>query len=99
MFCDYTLGRGARLDEKPPAYNATSAVFRSDVLKTIEDTVDHYDAELRELSLDIWKHPEIAWQEKYALLLLPPLKPLTLTICPGEHTTDSSRSRPRTALT
>ncbi|KAI0726381.1 amidohydrolase [Fomitopsis betulina] len=64
MFCDYTIGRGAHFGEKPPSYNSMSDVFRSDVLKTIEETVDYYDAELRELSLDIWHHPEVAWQEK-----------------------------------
>ena len=73
MFCDYTVGRGANLDEKPPSYNTLGDVFRPDVLKTIEETVDHYDAELRELSLDIWNHPEIAWQEKCV--------PLSPSIC------------------
>ena len=85
MFCDYTVGRGANLDEKPPSYNTLGDVFRPDVLKTIEETVDHYDAELRELSLDIWNHPEIAWQEKCV-----PLSPFSPFIC-RPHTQYASR--------
>lgn len=99
MFCDYTIGRGAHFGEKPPSYNSMSDVFRSDVLKTIEETVDYYDAELRELSLDIWHHPEVAWQDKYVLLLPPPFASLINNTRPGEHTTNSSRSRPPMAST
>ncbi|KAH9832533.1 amidohydrolase [Rhodofomes roseus] len=65
MCCDYTLGRNVHIDtEKPPSYGGLSDIFRPEVLKTIEETVDKYDSELRELSLDILAHPEIAWQEK-----------------------------------
>lgn len=97
MFCDYTVGRGAHLDEKPPSYNTLGDVFRPDVLKTIEETVDHHDAELRELSLDIWNHPEIAWQEK---CVFPSVSEIFRTDgCSGGHTTNSLLSCPRTGST
>ncbi|KAH9930227.1 uncharacterized protein B0H18DRAFT_953169 [Fomitopsis serialis] len=65
MCCDYAIGRDAHI-EKPPSYDAhaLSEIFRPEVLETIEKTVDKYDPELRELSLDILAHPEIGWQEK-----------------------------------
>jgi len=54
--------------EKPPAYveRELEGQFRPDVIKTIEETVDKYDSELRALSLQIWKHPEIGFEEKFA---------------------------------
>ncbi|OBZ71071.1 Peptidase M20 domain-containing protein 2 [Grifola frondosa] len=54
---------GAR--EKPPSY-AVQEIYRPDVVKTIETELDRLDSELRKLSLDIWNHPEIMYQEKYA---------------------------------
>ncbi|KZT07145.1 amidohydrolase [Laetiporus sulphureus 93-53] len=52
--------------EKPPAYaaHALGDLFRADVMKTIEDKIDELDPELRELSLDILHHPELAWEER-----------------------------------
>lgn len=54
--------------EKPPAYVecGLEAQFRPEVIKTIEETVDKYDPELRALSLQIWEHPETAFEEKFA---------------------------------
>ncbi|KAL6305230.1 hypothetical protein BKA93DRAFT_731758 [Sparassis latifolia] len=54
--------------EIPPAYTLRDAedVFRPEVIKTIEETVDELNPELRELNLEIWNHPEIAYEEKRA---------------------------------
>ncbi|CAL1714119.1 unnamed protein product [Somion occarium] len=37
-----------------------------DILKTIEARIDSLSPELRELSLDIWEHPEVAYEERHA---------------------------------
>ncbi|KAI0923499.1 hypothetical protein AcV5_009025 [Taiwanofungus camphoratus] len=57
-----------KYSDKPPSYKALEAqgIFRPEVFKTIENTLDEFDAELRKLSLDIWNHPEIGYEEKHA---------------------------------
>ncbi|KAI0656046.1 amidohydrolase [Cubamyces menziesii] len=50
--------------EKPPSYDED--VFRPDVVSTIESKLKELSPSLRQLSLDIWNHPEIMWEEKYA---------------------------------
>ncbi|KAI0643451.1 amidohydrolase [Trametes meyenii] len=50
--------------EKPPAYDGGR--FLPEVVTTIEDKLKELSPELRKLSLDIWNHPEILWEEKYA---------------------------------
>ncbi|PCH36418.1 amidohydrolase [Wolfiporia cocos MD-104 SS10] len=52
--------------EKPPSYSTSGleAVFRPEVLNTIDKTLEDLDDELRALSLDILHHPEIMWQER-----------------------------------
>ncbi|KAL7278308.1 hypothetical protein ACG7TL_008284 [Trametes sanguinea] len=50
--------------EKPPAYEGDT--FTSDVISTIDSKLKELSPALRELSLDIWNHPEIMWKEKYA---------------------------------
>lgn len=53
--------------EKPPSYSCEDAEWNpTEVLHTIDSTIDALDAELRGLSLDIWKNPELAWEEHYA---------------------------------
>lgn len=37
-----------------------------DILKTVDVTVDDLHDELRKLSLDIWEHPEVAFEERHA---------------------------------
>ncbi|KAI0354542.1 amidohydrolase [Trametes cingulata] len=48
----------------PPPYECES--FMPEVVDTIENKLKELSPSLRELSLDIWKHPEIMWEEKYA---------------------------------
>ncbi|KAI0824377.1 amidohydrolase [Trametes gibbosa] len=55
---------GMSLTEKPPAYE--ESLFRPEVVMTIEKTIEKLSPELRELSLDIWNHPELMWEENYA---------------------------------
>ncbi|KAI9060786.1 amidohydrolase [Trametes sanguinea] len=50
--------------EKPPTYERDT--FTTDVVATIESKLKDLSPSLRELSLDIWNHPEIMWKEKYA---------------------------------
>ncbi|PCH36423.1 hypothetical protein WOLCODRAFT_28550 [Wolfiporia cocos MD-104 SS10] len=61
----FSTSRPPRL-EKPPSYSTSSlrAVFRPEVLNTIDKTLEDLDDELRALSLDILHHPEIIWQER-----------------------------------
>ncbi|KAM5545554.1 hypothetical protein V8D89_000592 [Ganoderma adspersum] len=51
--------------EKPPSYKADGGL-PSEAIQTIEDTLQELSPELRQLSLDIWEHPEIGFKEKYA---------------------------------
>ncbi|KAJ7721024.1 aminoacylase 1-like protein 2 [Mycena metata] len=41
-------------------------VYREDILKTIEKTIQGLDGKLRKLSMDIHDHPELAYQEHHA---------------------------------
>ncbi|KIJ55711.1 hypothetical protein M422DRAFT_151213 [Sphaerobolus stellatus SS14] len=41
-------------------------IFKPEVLKTIEEELDKVNEELRDLSMKIHDHPEIAYQERYA---------------------------------
>ncbi|KAI8977728.1 amidohydrolase [Trametes punicea] len=50
--------------EEPPAYEG--GLFLPEVASTIEDKLKELSSALRELSLDIWNHPELMWEEKYA---------------------------------
>ncbi|KAG5350838.1 hypothetical protein C0989_009061 [Termitomyces sp. Mn162] len=40
-------------------------IYRPDILQNIEETLRDLDGELRELSLDVHAHPEIAYEERY----------------------------------
>ncbi|KAI1793695.1 amidohydrolase [Ganoderma leucocontextum] len=51
--------------EKPPSYTSDEGL-PSDAIQTIEDTLRGLSPELRQLSLDIWEHPEIGFKEEYA---------------------------------
>ncbi|KAF8587929.1 amidohydrolase [Ramaria rubella] len=57
-------------DNVPPPYNetftGTPAIFKPEILKTIEEELDGLDPALRELSLKIHDHPELGFEEKYA---------------------------------
>ncbi|KAM5545746.1 hypothetical protein V8D89_000784 [Ganoderma adspersum] len=53
------------LSEKPPSYMADEGL-PSEAIQTVEDTLQGLSTELRQLSLDIWEHPEIGFKEKYA---------------------------------
>ncbi|KAI0773073.1 hypothetical protein BD413DRAFT_473224, partial [Trametes elegans] len=48
----------------PPAYE--DGFFDPAVVSTIESKLEELSSDLRKLSLDIWNHPEIMWEEKYA---------------------------------
>ncbi|KAJ3488658.1 hypothetical protein NLI96_g2682 [Meripilus lineatus] len=41
-------------------------LYRPEVLRTIEQEIARLEPELHELSDDIWSHPEIAYEERYA---------------------------------
>ncbi|KAH9847735.1 amidohydrolase [Lenzites betulinus] len=55
---------GTSLSEKLPAYEESQ--FRPEVVTTIVNKIEELSAELRKLSMDIWNHPELMWEEKYA---------------------------------
>ncbi|KAJ6613597.1 hypothetical protein B0H10DRAFT_1805128 [Mycena sp. CBHHK59/15] len=55
-----------RPEDKTPAVPVCpDTVYREDILKTIEETIKVLDGELRELSMDIHDHPEIAYEEEH----------------------------------
>ncbi|KAH9941991.1 amidohydrolase [Amylocystis lapponica] len=58
---DYTVHPRRRM-ERPPSYSA-EAIFRPEIVATIEGTLEQLDPELRKLSLDIWSHPELGYEE------------------------------------
>ncbi|KAF9563860.1 hypothetical protein CPC08DRAFT_661451 [Agrocybe pediades] len=49
-----------------PARPNSTDIYRPDILETIEAKIAEMDSELRELSLDIHAHPELAYEERYA---------------------------------
>ncbi|PIL34625.1 hypothetical protein GSI_03404 [Ganoderma sinense ZZ0214-1] len=51
--------------EKPPSYTSDEGL-PPEAIQTIEDTLQGLSPELRQLSLDIWEHPEIDFKEEYA---------------------------------
>ncbi|KAH8116555.1 hypothetical protein DFH11DRAFT_1218867 [Phellopilus nigrolimitatus] len=53
---------------EPPPYNTTSsyAIYRPEVMETIDKGISSLDANLRDLSLKIHDHPELAFHETYA---------------------------------
>ncbi|KAJ7704398.1 hypothetical protein B0H17DRAFT_1193643 [Mycena rosella] len=53
-------------DTTPAAPVCPDTVSREDILKVIEETITALDGELRELSLDIHAHPELAYEERHA---------------------------------
>ncbi|KAI0631377.1 amidohydrolase [Trametes polyzona] len=55
---------GVPQSDKPPSYEEN--ICRPEVISTIESKIRELSPELRKLSLDIWNHPEIMWEEKYA---------------------------------
>jgi len=52
--------------EPTPSRPGSSQLYRPDILETIEAKIKEMDTELRELSLNIHAHPELAYQEYYA---------------------------------
>jgi hypothetical protein len=54
-YCIPSGGAEVYMNDKPPAYTPSLSrdIFRPEVLKFIEETVDSYNDELRELSLKI----------------------------------------------
>ncbi|KAF9454268.1 amidohydrolase [Macrolepiota fuliginosa MF-IS2] len=72
--CDFSFAseKSSVLSHEPlPVYSEkNSELLTTDVLKTIEQTVDTLDSSLRNLSLSIHGHPELMFQEKYAHDLL-----------------------------
>ncbi|KAI0738286.1 amidohydrolase [Daedaleopsis nitida] len=65
---DYPDRKGCKFTqefERPPVYMEKEGV-PPEVLQTIQDKLKDLSAELRKLSLDIWHHPEVMFEEKYA---------------------------------
>ncbi|TBU25254.1 amidohydrolase [Dichomitus squalens] len=60
-----TSGSTRSSAEKPPAYTVDDGL-PSRVVQVIEDRLKELSPNLRQLSLDIWNHPETAFKEKYA---------------------------------
>ncbi|KAG6855737.1 hypothetical protein H0H87_011407 [Tephrocybe sp. NHM501043] len=58
--------RGDTTKPSPSRPNGASDIYRPDILKHIEETLKELDHELRELSLDIHAHPQIAYEEHHA---------------------------------
>lgn len=60
--------------EKPPSYSCEDAEWNpTEVLHTVDSTVDTFDAELRELSLDIWStvSRDVVWKSLILTLSFP----------------------------
>ncbi|KAJ7084014.1 hypothetical protein B0H15DRAFT_849748 [Mycena belliarum] len=56
-----------RPDDTTPSVPACpGTVYREDILRTIEETIAALDGELRQLSMEIHDHPELAYQERHA---------------------------------
>ncbi|KAI0757194.1 amidohydrolase [Daedaleopsis nitida] len=55
-----------RLSDKPPPTYAQKEEIPSEILQIIQDKLKKLSPELRKLSMDIWHHPEIMYEEKYA---------------------------------
>ncbi|KAJ7130272.1 hypothetical protein C8R44DRAFT_63390 [Mycena epipterygia] len=53
-------------DTTPAAPVCPDSVYREDILETIEQTIQKLDGELRQLSMDIHDHPELAYEEVHA---------------------------------
>ncbi|KAJ6590974.1 hypothetical protein DFH09DRAFT_907952 [Mycena vulgaris] len=53
-------------DTSPATPVCPDTVYREDILETIEQTITALDGELRELSMDIHDHPELAYEERHA---------------------------------
>ncbi|KZT55248.1 hypothetical protein CALCODRAFT_484911 [Calocera cornea HHB12733] len=70
--CDFSLlashehARVEKDDAALPEYSCGGYAFDEAATKTVEETIEALDGELRELSLKIHDHPELAFQEKYA---------------------------------
>ncbi|KAH7093896.1 amidohydrolase [Auriculariales sp. MPI-PUGE-AT-0066] len=68
-------GEKSSLADEPPAYAAPGYQVYGDekrdaVVRTIETTIDDASADLRDVSLAMFDHPELAYKEKYAHDLL-----------------------------
>ncbi|TFY78609.1 hypothetical protein EWM64_g5402, partial [Hericium alpestre] len=63
--CDFWGSGGKQMDLQPPSYSQSLSVncLQPGVIKTIEEKLDELDPELRELSLKIHDHPELAFEE------------------------------------
>ncbi|KAI0367090.1 amidohydrolase [Pilatotrama ljubarskyi] len=61
---DEAYNRPDAKSENPPPYECEQ--FSPSVVETIEKKLKELSPSLRELSLDIWKQPEIMWEERYA---------------------------------
>ncbi|CAL1709631.1 unnamed protein product [Somion occarium] len=46
-----------------PAQGTGKPIYKPEIFKTIDSSIDALNKELRELSLDIHSHPELAWKE------------------------------------
>ncbi|KAF5338342.1 hypothetical protein D9611_012459 [Ephemerocybe angulata] len=74
--CDFTYvvdgdDQGWLPSELPPSYTTTGESANDhSVAQTIDDTVDSFNAKLRELSCKIHAHPELMFEERYAHDLL-----------------------------
>ncbi|CCM01369.1 uncharacterized protein FIBRA_03419 [Fibroporia radiculosa] len=57
-----------RVAKRLPSYaeHTSGGHAREAVLATIEETLDRLGPQLRQLSLDIWSHPETLWEERHA---------------------------------
>ncbi|KAJ7201031.1 aminoacylase 1-like protein 2 [Mycena pura] len=53
-------------DTSPAVAVAPGPVYREDILEIIEQTINGLDGELRQLSMDIHDHPELAYEERHA---------------------------------
>ncbi|KAJ7201030.1 hypothetical protein GGX14DRAFT_371412 [Mycena pura] len=53
-------------DKSPAVPVAPGPVYREDILEAIEQTINGLDSELRQLSMDIHDHPELAYEERHA---------------------------------
>ncbi|KAG6898319.1 hypothetical protein C0992_011910 [Termitomyces sp. T32_za158] len=65
---DWILTPGRPSYSAPPEYTTNGSIRSLDpeVVKTVESKLDELDPQLRELSLELHSHPEIAFQENYA---------------------------------
>jgi len=71
--CDFSLPLSddknhwrAGQEDALPEYTWGGYAFDEEATRTVEESIDAMDGELRELSLKIHDHPELGFQEKYA---------------------------------